>query len=167
MKSLSFQQANASHFDAIYKFCQLLIIEKARMSFTDVTSEAILWSWMEDSQVQLYIALDGDVVVGMLKTKRGIGDQFHAVQIACAVDANYRNLNVATQVTLFGLEQERQKGARIARTLIYDWNLASIKTIERCGFICSGRIPMVHYDPITGRAEDDLIYYKMLVKEDQ
>ena len=162
MEKIKCEKADASHFDAIYEFCQLLVAEKTRMSFIEVTSEAVLWSWMEDNMIQLYIALDGKKVIGMLRTKRGKGNQNHAIQIACAVDPNYRKQNVATAVTLYALESEKSKGVRIARTLIYDWNTASIKTIEKCGFTCSGKIPMVHYDVLTGRSEDDLVYFKLL-----
>lgn len=159
---IAYITASSDHFDAIYAFCQKLIVENARMSFTDVTSEAVLWSWMEDERIKLYIAIDEGRVVGMLRTKRGAFDQAHAVQIACAVDIHYRNQQIATNLTNYGLDQAKLEGVLIARTLIYDWNTPSIKAIKKCGFIESGRIPMVHYNQETGTSEDDLLFYKML-----
>lgn len=159
---IDYKLADSTLFDAIYDFCQEMIRLKARMSFVDVTSEAVLWSWLEDEKIRLYVALEGEKVAGMLRVKRGTGDQSHAIQIACAVAPQYRNQHIATELTNHGLEVERSMGVKIARTLIYDWNVASIKTIEGCGFTCSGRIPMVHYNPETGAVEDDLVYYKLL-----
>lgn len=159
---IHYKVAETGDFEAIYNFCQMMIRVNARMSFVDVTSEAILWQWMEDAQIKLYLAEDGHRLVGMLRAKRGIGDQAHAIQIACAVDPEYRQRHIATGLTNFGLEDAYRHGVKIARTLIYDWNQASIRTIEKCGFKCSGRIPMVHYNPLTGAQEDDLVYYKRL-----
>lgn len=160
-----YKKASRNDFDGIYAFCQKLIAEAVQMSFVDVTSPEVLESWFEKSEYDMYIGVLEEAphkVVGMLRTKVGTGDQSHSIYLSCAVDPEYRNHSIATAVTDFGLADQKEQGILIARTLIFDWNTPSIKTIEKCGFTCSGRVVMVIIDPITGKPVDDLIYYKVL-----
>lgn len=162
---IAYKKATIEDFEGIYAFCQKLIVEDVHMSFVDVSSREVLNQWFETPAYDMYVAvLEGspETVVGMLRTKRGSGDQSHSIYLSCAVDPVYRQHSIATQVTDFGLEDQKEKGILIARTLIFDWNTPSIKTIEKCGFSCSGRVVMVIVDPVTGQTADDMIYYKLL-----
>jgi len=155
--------ANQDDALEIYHFCQLLIEDHVRMSFTDVVSIDVVHHWLADPRMTLYIAvLEDTKVIGMLRTKAFKGNKAHAIDLACAVDSNYRQHAVATSLTEFGLLDQKNRGKMIARTYIYSWNIASIKTIEKLGFTLDGRIKMLYYDPSTHESVDDLIYSKRL-----
>ena len=147
----------------IYKLCQILKEENARMSFTDVESESDINTWLDDPNNYLYGAFDqSGKLAGLLRAKRGVNNKSHSVYLAAAVNPEYRKRNIANELTSFALEQLKEKGVKIARTYIYSWNKASIATIEKCGFIFGGSVVMHEYDPVTETYIDDLIYHKIL-----
>ena len=149
--------------EAIFSFCQLLKAENARMSFTDVESKTDIIKWIEDDLIYLY----GDfsqagVLMGLVKATRGKDNKSHSAYLAAAVHPDFRKHQIASTLTNFVLGELKKEGIKIARTYIYSWNKASIATIEKCGFIQSGRVVMHEYDEITQAYIDDLIYYKMI-----
>ena len=152
-----------SDIEAVYGLCQLLKGENARMSFTDVETAEDVSKWLEDQSVYLYGAFDLDgKILGLIKATRGRGNKSHSAYLAAAVHPNARKKNIATDLTLYALAELKKEGLLIARTYIYSWNTASINTIEKCGFIQSGRVFMHEYDTETQGFIDDLIYYKCL-----
>lgn len=158
-----FEVATRLYFDQVFDFCETMSAQNARMSFTDIKTRQDLEKWFEDPLVTLYLALsDTGHVVGLLRTKRGQGLKSHAVMIAAAVSSDYRNMNIATDLTLFGLEDQKKKGVVLARTYIYSWNKASIATIKKCGFVQSGCVYMHQYEPDLQAYCDDLIFHKEL-----
>ena len=147
----------------IYDFCQRLKEEHARMSFTDVETEAEVEAWLEDPSIYAFGTFEASgVLTGLLRAKRGQGNKAHSVYLAAAVHPEYRKRNIAKELTLFALEILKGEGVKIARTYIYSWNKASIATIEKCGFTYGGSVVMHEYDPVTEAYIDDLIYHKVL-----
>lgn len=154
---------NRSHRQEVFRLCQLLREENARMSFTDIASEEELDQWFDSPEIYLYGAFNTDgQLIGLLKATRGKGNKSHSVYLAAAVHPAYRKQQVAKTLTEYGLTKLKEEGILIARTYIYSWNTASIATIESLGFIQSGRVYMHEYDPDEGGYIDDLIYYKLL-----
>ncbi|OJV63172.1 MAG: hypothetical protein BGO41_10770 [Clostridiales bacterium 38-18] len=152
------------HKDAIFELCQRLIEENARMSFTDIENIEHLEKWFNDTNVLLYGKLnEAGQLIAMVKATRGVGNKAHSCYLAAATHPDYRKESQASSLTNEVLDDLKNRGVLIARTYIYSWNHASIKTIEKCGFTLSGRVVMHEYDEITGDYIDDLIYYKRLV----
>lgn len=157
-----FKLADKSDLDAILKFTLELKAQNARMTFTDYDTENILLDQLDDPLVSLYIAYDKDRVIAMFRGLRGEGNKSHSVYVACAVKKDYRNQNLATEITQYALEDLKSKGVLIARTKIYSWNDASIATIKKCGFESSGKIVMHEYMEEIKDYIDDLIFHKIL-----
>jgi len=154
---------NRSHRQEVFRLCQMLREENARMSFTDIASEEELDQWFDSPEIYLYGAFDADgQLVGLLKATRGKGNKSHSAYLAAAVHPAFRKQQVAKTLTEYGLIKLKAEGILIARTYIYSWNTASIATIERLGFTQSGRVFMHEYDPTEGGYIDDLIFYKLL-----
>lgn len=152
-----------SDLESVFELCQVLKEENARMSFTDVESMDDVDKWLEDKNVYLYGSFDSEgKLLGLIKATRGRGNKSHSAYLAAAVHPKARKKNVATELTLYALDELKKEGLLIARTYIYSWNTASINTIEKCGFIQSGRVFMHEYDTETQGFIDDLIYYKCL-----
>lgn len=148
---------------AIYDLCSVLRAENARMSFTDIEKIEDLKAWFNDSNIYLYGLFDVyGKLTAMVKATRGTSNKSHSAYLAAAVHPINRKQNLASELTLAVLDELKSMGVLIARTYIYSWNTASIATIEKCGFILSGRVMMHEYDEISGAYIDDLIYYKYL-----
>lgn len=146
----------------ILEFCLELKSQDAKMSFTSFDTYEKIESYINDPIVFLYITLDGNTVTSMFRALRGEGNKVHSVYVACAVKKEYRQKNLATTITNFGLEDVKKEGVLIARTKIYSWNKASIATIKKCGFEESGRVYMHQYEPSVEGYIDDLIFHRVL-----
>lgn len=157
-----FKKVEPSDVKAVLDFCLELKEQDAKMSFTSFDTEEKILSYINDPLIYLYISLDGTKVTSMFRAIRDIGNKSHSVYIAAAVKREYRQQNLATEITLYGLENVKKDGVLIARTMIYSWNKASIATIKKCGFIEAGRKFMHQYEPELGGYIDDLIFHKVL-----
>ena len=158
-----YRKAQLDDLESIVEFCNELRDEDVKMTFVQIDSVEVLEDWMNDPYMHLYLALaeDGEIA-GMFRAKRGEGNKEHSAYIAAAVNKKFRNKNIATELTLFGLEDVKKEGVMIARTKIYSWNHASIATIKKCGFVESGRIVMHQYEEALGKYIDDVIFHKVL-----
>jgi len=160
---ISYRVIQSDDLEAVFSFCEALKVENARMSFTDVNQLQDIFDWYEATAVYLYGAFnEAGELVGLLKGTRGVANKAHSVYLAAAVSQPYRKLSIASGLTLYALDCMKQEGIKIARTYIYSWNKASIATIEKVGFIQSGKVYMHEYDEVTQTYIDDLIYYKVL-----
>jgi RimJ/RimL family protein N-acetyltransferase len=157
-----YKKADKSDVDKILTFCLELKEQDAKMSFTSFDSTEKILTYLDDENVHLYIALDGDVVSAMFRAIRGEDNKSHSVYVACAVKKSYRKQNLATEITSYGLADVKTLGVLVARTKIYSWNKASIATIKKCGFEEGGRVVMHQYEPSVGGYIDDLIFHKVL-----
>lgn len=162
---MRYLKAGEEHFEPVYQFCQRMVEQRARMSFTDIGSRADLRAWFDDPAVSLYLATEdeeGLAVAALFKAERGTGAKAHSAEIACAVDAAYRRRNLATELSLFGLADQKAAGVLIARTWVYSWNAASLATIKKCGFTEAGRRVMHQYEEEHGGWIDDVLFHKIL-----
>ncbi len=151
------------HSEGIFELCQRLKEENARMSFTDIEHIDQLENWFNDSNVLLYGKFsESGQLIAMVKATRGVGNKAHSCYLAAATHPDFRKESLASSLTNEVLDDLKNRGVLIARTYIYSWNRASIKTIEKCGFTQSGRVVMHEYDELTGEYIDDLIFYKRL-----
>ncbi|MCH4888249.1 GNAT family N-acetyltransferase [Acidaminobacter sp. JC074] len=157
-----YKKADLKDADLILDFCLELKAQDAKMSFTSMDTLEEIVDELKSDQVNLYIAVEDDIVTAMFRAIRGEGNKSHACYIACAVKKTYRQRHLATDLTNYGLADMKSQGVLIARTKIYSWNKASIKTIEKCGFELGGRVVMHQYEPELGDYIDDLIYHKIL-----
>lgn len=157
-----FRKANLEDVEKILDFCLELKAEDAKMSFTSFDHQEKIIEQIVNPNIYLYLALDQDIVTAMFRTIRDTGNKSHSVYVAAAVKKSYRQHSLATDLTLYGLEDVKGEGVLIARTMIYSWNKASIATIKKCGFIEAGRKHMHQYEPLLGGYIDDLIFHKVL-----
>ena len=161
---ITYRKASLKDLYNILSFCRELKEEKAKMSFCDVDNTSEIQSWIDNSNMYLFIAVDevNNIIAGMFLAKRGLNNKRHSVYISAAVNKQYRNHGVATTITNTSLEEIKKDGVIIARTKIYSWNELSIKTIKKCGFIESGKSFMHEYHEDHGGYVDDLIFHKII-----
>ncbi len=132
------------------------------MSFTSFDAIEKISSYIDDENIFLYISISNGCINAMFRAIRGEGNKSHSCYVACAVKKEFRQQNLATELTKYGLDDVKSIGVLIARTKIYSWNTASIATIKKCGFSESGRIVMHQYEDRLGEYIDDLIFHKVL-----
>ncbi len=157
-----FKKAGLEDIKKILEFCLELKEQNAKMSFTSMDTPEHIEEQIKSELKHIYLSIEDEVVTAMFRAIRGKGNKSHSCYVACAVKREYRNKYLATDLTSYGLADMKSMGVLIARTKIYSWNKASIKTIEKCGFELSGRIVMHQFEPSVGEYIDDLIYHKIL-----
>jgi len=136
--------------------------EMAEVSFADVATKEELYEWLKNPNTFVYVAADGDVILGVLRAKRGKGNKKHSCYLTVAVDYNFRGNSIAQDLTNYSLQMLKEKGIEIARAYIYSNNKASINTILSCGFTFAGNVYRHHFDEKSGTYVDDLIFHKII-----
>ncbi|WIF94284.1 GNAT family N-acetyltransferase [Caminicella sporogenes] len=160
--SITFRELQEKDIPKVISLFSNLSKERAEVSFVEIASIDEIKEWLKNPNTYVYVAAEGDVILAVLRAKRGKGNQNHACNITVAVDYNFRGNSIAKDLTEYVLEVLRQEGIKVVRAYIYSNNMASINTILSCGFTFAGSIYMHHYDKKTGRYVDDLIFHKML-----
>lgn len=110
------KRVDIEDIDRILEFCLELKDQDAKMSFTSFDTREIIQGHIEDENVFLYISLDGNIVTSMFRAVRGEGNKSHSVYVACAVKKTYRKQNLATTITIYGLDDVKKYGVLVART---------------------------------------------------
>jgi RimJ/RimL family protein N-acetyltransferase len=157
-----FKKVTIDDASDILAFCLELKKQDAKMSFTSFDSMDKVNSYINDEHNFLYLSVHDGMINAMFTAIRGGGNKSHSCYVACAVKKEFRQQNLATALTNYGLEDVKTVGVLIARTKIYSWNDASIATIKKCGFVESGRMVMHQYEESIGAYIDDLIFHKVL-----
>lgn len=137
--------------------------EMAEVSFTDIASHEQVQEWLTNPDTFVYVAADDDVILAVIRARRGFGHQDHCAHITVAVDYNFRGNSLAQELTNYCTEQLKSHGIKIVRAEIYSNNLPSINTVLSCGFSFSGTVLMHHYDEENKTYIDDLMFHKLLV----
>lgn len=137
--------------------------EMAEVSFVDIATHEQVMEWLDNAHTFVYVAADDDVIMAVIRARRGYGHQEHSAQITVAVDYNFRGNQLAKDVTHFCVDELKKKGVSIVRAQIYSNNLASINTVLGCGFSFAGTLLMHHYDEKNSAFVDDLIFHKILI----
>lgn len=136
--------------------------ERAEVSFVDIASINEVKEWLKNPNTYVFVAADGDIVYGVLRTRIGKGNRSHSCNLTVAVDYSFRGNSIAKELTEYGLKELKEKSVKIVRAYIYSNNKASINTILSCGFTFAGNVHMHHYDEETGEYIDDLIFHRIL-----
>lgn len=136
--------------------------EAVEVSFSEILSEEEIVEWIEDENTYVYAAFEGELLLGMLRAKRGEGAQNHCALLTVAVKRSYRGKRIAKDIINYGLQQLKEAGVHLARAYIYSDNRASINTILSCDFTFSGCVYQHHYSEKEQKFIDDLIFHKIL-----
>lgn len=160
--SVSFRELQERDIAKVISLFSNLSREMAEVSFADVASMDEIRGWLKNPNTYVYVAADDDVILGVLRAKRGTGNKKHSGYLTVAVDYNFRGNSVAQDLTNYALDMLKKEGLEIIRAYVYSNNKASINTILSCGFTFTGNIYKHHYDKKSGRYIDDLIFHKIL-----
>lgn len=137
--------------------------EMAEVSFTEVATHEQVMEWLSNPNTFVYVAADDDVILAVIRARRGSGHQDHAAHITVAVDYSFRGNNLAQNLTNFCTQELKRHGIKIVRAEIYSNNLPSINTVLSCGFSLAGTVLMHHYDAAQQAYVDDLMFHKLLL----
>lgn len=161
---LEYREASIEDISGMFRLFQKLKAEQAQVGFTRINSIKDIQEWIEDDNTALYLAVDteNEIVVGVLRGKRGNTYKHHSAFMTAAVAKDYRGKKIAKNLTDYGLNELLRQGVKIARTYVYSNNKASLNTLLSCGFTISGTVHMHHFSKKTGQWVDDVIVHKIL-----
>lgn len=137
--------------------------EMAEVSFTDIATHEQVLEWLSNPNTFVYVAADDDVIMAVIRAKRGFGHQDHMAHITVAVDYSFRGNKLAQNLTSYCTHELKSHGVKIVRAEIYSNNLASINMVLSCGFSFAGTVLMHHYDEDQKAYVDDLMFHKVLI----
>ena len=137
-----------------------LSVEMTSVPFDTVADEAQIATWLDRDDTFVYVAADGDLILAVIRAKRGQNNKAHAAHIALAVDERFGGRKFAVQLTYFCIDALKDEGVQLVRAFVYSNNQSSIETVLSCGFSLSGAVYKHHYDLQTDRFIDDLVFYK-------
>ncbi len=137
--------------------------EMAEVSFTEVATHDQIMEWLSNPNTFVYVAADDDVILAVIRARRGKGHQDHVANITVAVDYNFRGINLAQDLTNYCTQELKKQGVKIVRAEIYSNNLPSINMVLSCGFCFAGTVLMHHYDENQKTYVDDLMFHKVLI----
>ena len=138
--------------------------ESAEISLVEIESEKELRKWNRTNEV-VVVAAENDELLAVVKGTIGEGDKSHSAFLTAAVVAGSRSQGLAAELTDYLNQILGERGVKIVRAYVYSNNHASIKTIEKQGFVLGGRVLMHHFDKSQGAYVDDLIYHKLLERK--
>jgi ribosomal protein S18 acetylase RimI-like enzyme len=152
-----------SDVDKVWELLEVIKDENVEVSLVEIPEKEELINWLANENLFLYIAEDGEKVLGFLKAIRGTDTtKRHSVFLSIAIHPAYRGKGVAKELTNAGLEDMKKDGIVIARAYVYSDNIASMNTVLSLGFAFAGAVHKHHYDEKTGKYVDDLIFHKIL-----
>ncbi|MDK2918057.1 MAG: hypothetical protein PWQ37_790 [Candidatus Petromonas sp.] len=160
--SVTFRELKENDIPKVISLFSNLSRERAEVSFVDVASMEEVKEWLKNPNTYVYVAADGDVILAVLRAKRGGDTQNHSCNLTVAVDYSFRGNSIAKELTEYALDILKKDGVKIVRAYVYSNNKASINTILSCGFTFAGNVYMHHYDEKEGVYVDDLIFHKLL-----
>ncbi len=137
--------------------------EMAEVSFTEIADHKQVLEWLSNPNTYVYVAADDDVIMAVIRARRGFGHQDHAAHITVAVDYSFRGNKLAQNLTAYCTDELKKNGIKIVRAEIYSNNLPSINMVLGCGFSFAGTVLMHHYDEEQKAFVDDLMFHKVLL----
>ncbi len=137
--------------------------EMAEVSFTDIATHEQVLEWLSNPATFVYVAADDDVVMAVIRARRGFGHQDHVAHITVAVDYSFRGNKLSQNLTSHCTNELKKHGVKIVRAEIYSNNLPSINMVLSCGFSFAGTVLMHHYDEERKAYVDDLMFHKVLI----
>ncbi|MBN2259783.1 MAG: GNAT family N-acetyltransferase [Clostridiales bacterium] len=151
--------------EIVFNFFQLLKAEGADISFTDVKTMEELENWFEDRNIVIVVAVEEDKLIAVARGKIGEADKSHSAFLTVAVSPDVRNMGIASHITKTLEKELVNRGVEIVRAYVYSDNEASIRTLQKQGFVYSGKVLMHHYDFENNAYVDDLIFHKLLERD--
>ena len=78
---ITYRKASLKDLYNILSFCSELKEEKAKMSFCDVDNTSEIQSWIDNSNMYLFLAVDevNNNIAGMFLAKRGLNNWFYPI----------------------------------------------------------------------------------------
>ncbi len=137
-----------------------LSVEMVAVPFSDVADEEQIEAWLEREDTFVYVAADGDLILAVIRAKRGLDNKAHAATIALAVDESFGGQKFAAQLTEFCAKELQSMDVSLVRAFVFSNNTQAIQTVLSCGFVFSGSVRKHHFDELSGKYVDDLIFYK-------
>lgn len=137
--------------------------EMAEVSFTEIATKEQVLEWLSNPNTFVFVAADDDVILAVIRARRGSGGQSHAAHITVAVDYSFRGNKLAQNLTNYCTQELKRNGVKIVRAEIYSNNLPSINTVLGCGFSLAGTVVMHHFDESQQAYVDDLMFHKLLL----
>jgi ribosomal protein S18 acetylase RimI-like enzyme len=159
---------NADDIDSVWSLIQLLKAEGSEISFTELTFKEELMNFVDNPAQLCYVAAAKEEPSRIRSLVRGrremTSEKSHAAFLTAATHPEARGLGLAAKLTNFSLTEMKKVGVNIARIYVYSNNKASLKAVEKLGFMHSGTVLRHHKDQATGEYVDDLIFHKTLEK---
>lgn len=137
--------------------------EMAEVSFTEIATHEQVLEWLSNPNTFVYVAADDDVILAVIRARRGYGHQDHVANITVAVDYSFRGNKLAQNLTNYCTQELKAHGVKIVRAEIYSNNLPSVNMVLSCGFSFAGTVLMHHYDENQKAYVDDLMFHKVLI----
>jgi len=159
--SVTFRELQERDVPKVLSLFARLSAEIADVSFYDSATHEQVMEWLSNPDTYLYVAADDDVILGVIRARRGAGLSEHSANLTVAVDYNFRGNEIARDLTSHCTENLKKNGIRVVRAQIYSNNLQSINTVLSCGFSFGGTIVMHHYDETQNSWVDDLMFHKI------
>lgn len=128
----------------------------------DMHSHILVDSWLNTSNIRLYLLYEGDNLVSIIRVNIGENNKSHSAYMNVSTKLTYRNLGYAKKNMEYAMKCLRAEGIKILRVKVLSWNKPAIARVEKSGFILSGRIVMDHYDQECEDYIDILLYHKFL-----
>jgi RimJ/RimL family protein N-acetyltransferase len=160
--SIRFREIEEKDIPKVVSMFSKLSEERAEVSFAEIATKEEIRNWIKNPDTFVYVAADGDVILAVLRAKRGKANKQHSCNLTVAVDYSFRGNSIAKDLTEFALAHLKGEGIKIIRAYIYSNNKSSINTILACGFTFAGNVHMHHYDEKANVYVDDLIFHKLL-----
>ncbi len=162
MMSANFRELMEKDVPQVLSLFSKLSTEMAQVSFSDLGEEDQIKAWLDNTDTFVYVAVDGDIVLAVIRASRGKRHKSHSVNLTVAVDYKFRGHSIAKGLTNYCMEALKKEEIKVARAYIYSNNPSSIATILSCGFKLSGSVIMHHYDKKNDEYVDDLIFHKVI-----
>lgn len=159
---IMYKKIEETEVDDVFSFFQILKEEKAQVSFIDVSDRNEILQWLKNQLYMVYVIKEGNVIIGVLRGKRGRGNESHSVVISIAIHPNFRRMQLGKNLMQYALKKFKEEGISLARAYVYSSNKPSINTLLSCGFTISGCIYRDHLDEASGDYIDDIIFHKLL-----
>lgn len=147
---------------ALYEFCYKLREEHAEMSFAKVEGIEDVIEWIENDHEHLFMMREANHIIALVKAKQGLEEREHSAFMSAAVIKSRRGEGLVSQLAAQVYPRLKERGIKIIRAYIYSNNHASISSVLKEGFQCTGAIHMHHFNKKTQDWVDDMVFHKYL-----
>jgi len=147
---------------ALYDFCCKLRDEHAQMSFAKVENMDDVIEWIENDHEHLFMMREANHIIALVKARQGHDGREHSAFMSAAVVKVRRGEGLVSQLASQVYPRLKERGIKIIRAYIYSNNHASISSVLKEGFQCTGAVHMHHFDEKTESWVDDMIFHKYL-----